>query len=530
MAIKGSLSQFQQGQQQSENPYTQQFAGFSERAGTTEKYLKQQVKQRTQPLSDRENSLIQTYNNPINKTAFERSRKIFDAVLKGQAGKAEQERAKKLAPYIERDWTKINLRKTLEGTGQFAAELTGVPAAIRAADTLQKQARIGAEVQQAPSRAGAARAQIKFLEGDLKKGDISKEVYQREVKRMRDIISRDEKVIKEAEKRVGAKRDQSAGVLAAGELGLSLIPAGGTAATVARGVAARRVATRVADEVVEAAPTIKATISPELQTVKGIKKDIQETPASRLKLGSDTVSDELDVEQVAKYMADIKAGKPLDPVVVTKDKKGQLFVSDGAHRLEAAKQLGIDNIPVVEKVAPAGSPTKVSGNALRIQQAAVEKNLTNTIGDLPEYATINMKEQADNAVNLVNTDRKLAVDIIEGKANAPGNLRAQSVHQALEKVAIDEGNVELLSKLAKSRVNTELSTSAQNLRIAAERTPNSPVELIRQVRDARIKSAVRRARAKSEAELINKTKAQVRAAVKTPTKQDWATFINSLEC
>lgn len=172
---------------------------------------------------------------------------------------------------------------------------------------------------------------------------------------------------------------------------------------------------------------------------------------------------------------------------------------------------------------------KTSGNAARIEQRSLEKKLTEKMGDLPQYKSIDMKEQAKEAVDLINTDRQKAIDIIEGKANAPGNLKAQSVHQALEDLAVREGDGELLTKLAKSHVNTELSESAQNLRIAAERDPHSAVEQIRQIKDARVKAAEKRSKT-TVSKATTDIKKKVEAATPKATKQDWNSFVKELTC
>jgi hypothetical protein len=53
-----------------------------------------------------------------------------------------------------------------------------------------------------------------------------------------------------------------------------------------------------------------------------------------------------DLAQVEKYKQMIKAGEPIDPIKVLKDSTGKIGVEDGKHRLEAFKQLGIDDVPV----------------------------------------------------------------------------------------------------------------------------------------------------------------------------------------
>lgn len=188
----------------------------------------------------------------------------------------------------------------------------------------------------------------------------------------------------------------------------------------------------------------------------------------------------------------------------------------------------IDGQPTAFKVDPTAGDT-VSGNAARIEAVALEKKLTDTMGDLPQYKSINMKEQATEAVNLIARDKQLALDVIDGKTHPPGNLKAQSVHQALEDLAIKERDGALLTKLAKSNVNTELSESAQNLRIAAERDPHSAVEQIRQIRDARLKRAEKRAKT-SVSKYAKDVKKKVDAATPKPSKQDWKSFVEELTC
>ena len=228
-----------------------------------------------------------------------------------------------------------------------------------------------------------------------------------------------------------------------------------------------------------------------------------------------------------------KAGR----IVFGKNDAGETIIKDGRHLLEAYRQEGIE-IPS-RKIAFEDGLTKsdilpneankISGNSLRIQQNAVEKKLVDKMGDLPEYKSINMKEQADEAIKLINENKQMAIDIIDGKVNPPGNLKSQSIHQALEEVAMREGDGELLTKLAKSHVNTELSESAQKLRIAAERDPHSPVEQIRQLQETRAKASQSRYKTTVDKEL-KKASNIVSKVTPKASKETWASFIKNLEC
>jgi len=55
-----------------------------------------------------------------------------------------------------------------------------------------------------------------------------------------------------------------------------------------------------------------------------------------------------DTKTVAKYKSDIQAGKPVEPLIVMRDSKGNLGIEDGKHRFEAYQQLGIKDVPVIE--------------------------------------------------------------------------------------------------------------------------------------------------------------------------------------
>jgi hypothetical protein len=75
-------------------------------------------------------------------------------------------------------------------------------------------------------------------------------------------------------------------------------------------------------------------------------------PVNKLKGGRDSITGmPLDRNQVEKYKADIAAGKPIEPLV-TNNVSGQTFVQDGAHRLQAAKEMGLNEVPIANKDLP----------------------------------------------------------------------------------------------------------------------------------------------------------------------------------
>lgn len=172
---------------------------------------------------------------------------------------------------------------------------------------------------------------------------------------------------------------------------------------------------------------------------------------------------------------------------------------------------------------------KTAGSATRIQKAALEKDINIRSEDLPKYESMNMKEQAGKVADLVNNDRQKAVDIIDGKASAPAGVDPHFVHVALEKVAMKDGDADLLTKLANSHINAELSGAGQKLRIAAERDPNSPVERMRQIKEAR-EEAFEKKSGTTAAKATSQTAKEIGSKIKAPSKLDWQTFVEGIKC
>ena len=241
---------------------------------------------------------------------------------------------------------------------------------------------------------------------------------------------------------------------------------------------------------------------------------------------------------------------------------GRLTIEDGRHRLEAARELGIPDIkvedvtpqyPQVEgtlgkesdilssiinngKKAPElaqqavqEAETFTPSLATRVEADAVEKGLVTKFEGLPEAQTMNMRKQADDAVNLVNTDYEFAKRVALGTENAPGDLRDASVFEAVKVKALKDGDIQTLKQLAtESTVPARISAAAQQVKAADARLLDStdPVELMQTVIKAREKGV----QLKQKAARVADT-AQVKQIIKkAPKRQDWDAFITSIEC
>lgn len=180
----------------------------------------------------------------------------------------------------------------------------------------------------------------------------------------------------------------------------------------------------------------------------------------------------------------------------------------------------------------------VRGLALSVENMAVEKGLLDRMSDLPEYKTVNMKDQAEKAQEIISKNPEKARKIAMGEERPPEGVLPEAVFVAVEKAAIEAGDVETLTQLARnSGLTAEATTMGQRLRTLAERDPESPVGAFESVIRAREQALEKRLAARkngpktvkaAKEKIVKEIKESIQK--KSATKQDWGSFIDSLEC
>lgn len=189
----------------------------------------------------------------------------------------------------------------------------------------------------------------------------------------------------------------------------------------------------------------------------------------------------------------------------------------------------------VSDARPSGGLTPVAGEgdlktrglAAGVERAALANKLTGTLGDLPEYRTLSMADQADRASSLVDENPDLARRVALGEVPAPHGLLPESVFVAVERKALAEGDVTTLRDLANSELTQQATTMGQRIRALGERDPESPVAAIQKVADAR-GDGVKGAEGKLT-EAIATLKEHIAKAT-AMTDKDWTAFVDSLRC
>ncbi|MFH1563933.1 MAG: hypothetical protein ABIF11_11055 [Nitrospirota bacterium] len=208
----------------------------------------------------------------------------------------------------------------------------------------------------------------------------------------------------------------------------------------------------------------------------------------------------------------------------------------GEPRLKEIRYLPEDIIwkaPVAGKATavPATGEGKVSKIAASIEAKSIEQGLTKGYGHLAEYTPIVIKEQAQKATDLINNNIDEARKIIRGETPLPEGLKGTALITAMEEHIKKTADGELASELASSPLVSGTSAAAQELRLAAERDPESPVKAIADINKLLNETIKKRYPGqilnKAKTNLINNIKNEIK---KANSSQSWQQFILSIRC
>jgi hypothetical protein len=185
----------------------------------------------------------------------------------------------------------------------------------------------------------------------------------------------------------------------------------------------------------------------------------------------------------------------------------------------------------VEQIPLQTPEIKTSKLAQGVEQKAIEKKLTDGFGGLPEYAKVNVADQAKAASDLLSANREKAINIAMGHELPPEGILPESVFVAVENHAIQTGDVELLRNLATaSSLPTEATGMGQRIRMLAERDPNSAVTAMQKVMKIKEEAATKKYGdlTKVKQKIKNQIKTEITKAA--PKAKDWASFIDEIKC
>lgn len=245
--------------------------------------------------------------------------------------------------------------------------------------------------------------------------------------------------------------------------------------------------------------------------------------------------------QIETLKADIAKNGIKYPVELIQKADGTFQINDGTHRIQIAKDLGIEEIPtkVVKTEAPVETKVKstpkteeVSAKPSKIGKSieakAIESGLTKGFPETAGFTPQTIKEQSKLSSDLVNKHFEDARAIIRGEKELPNNLNPLALVKAMEEYIKQNRDPEVAYELANSPLVSQSSGAAQILRFAAEREPDSATAKLQELKKAR------EDKIKDYSEKKTTLKAKLKADIKKTnlSKEDlnWNKFLDQIQC
>lgn len=268
---------------------------------------------------------------------------------------------------------------------------------------------------------------------------------------------------------------------------------------------------------------------------------------------------QLVIEKPKKKRAKKKTAKKKFLHTKPKHKK---FAEKAKRKAEAKKKLPKKTTkPATKKVtkpvaavpvSPTGKPTSKSrekaldkfqksdvpkprGLSKSIEKAAVEKGLTNFFENIPEFQSVDLKDQADQATSIVNTNPDQAKRIAMGQEVAPKGVVPEMVLVAVSNKALKEGDVDTLRDIATaSSLTTEATKMGQRIRALGELDRGSPIKAMAKVAKVREEAYAKKHKKKNlsaEKKIeVKEIKDSIKRAKAKNGAKALSDFITALEC
>ena len=203
---------------------------------------------------------------------------------------------------------------------------------------------------------------------------------------------------------------------------------------------------------------------------------------------------------------------------------------------KAKPTVGKTKQPPVTPTQPftATEKAKPVGLAKSVEAVAINKGLVKFFEEIPEFNTVNIKEQAALASKLINEDYEKAKRVALGTEVAPSGVIPEMVLAAVSNKAVRDGDVETLRDISvMSSLTREATIMGQRIRALGELGDQSPVKAIQGVVSAREKTFAKRKKrglkSTRKAEVAN-VKESIRKARPKNGAKALSDFISSLQC
>jgi len=158
-----------------------------------------------------------------------------------------------------------------------------------------------------------------------------------------------------------------------------------------------------------------------------------------------------------------------------------------------------------------------------VLHAAVERKLIEALPELPTHVEMNVSKETAKAIDFIKSNPEEALRISQGE-EGNSSVRPEAVYTAMEEKAVREGDAETLLKLSQSKLPTE---AGQRLKLLDSKDPNSPVKIMRDIRETREAIGERRAKT-TKTKVVNEIKSTMRRT--RSSLMTWDQVVNKIIC
>lgn len=184
-------------------------------------------------------------------------------------------------------------------------------------------------------------------------------------------------------------------------------------------------------------------------------------------------------------------------------------------------------LPSETSITPKEGVSKIGQS---IAQKAKDAGLPE-IKETAKFETMKVKDQAEQAKSLRENNMDNFRSIIRGEAPLPEGVKGQAIINEMETHIKENPSADLAYELANSPLVTAGSEAAQEMRLMAEREPDSAMARIQEIKSNMIKKAGGTEKvAVARTKMVKELKAATEKVHLTKEELSWDRFLTSIQC
>jgi hypothetical protein len=224
-------------------------------------------------------------------------------------------------------------------------------------------------------------------------------------------------------------------------------------------------------------------------------------------------------QAVAQRLATPRSRPTVEPATVSTPQPFEAIFSEKS--AQTIRQVASET--VVE-----GPQRTINTRAATLMEAAVEKKLTEALGELPTHNRINMREQRQSAMDFIENNPSEALRVAKGDALPPKGVLPESIYTAMEIRAMRDGDVATIRELASSKVPT---AAGQSFKALDSADPNSPVKILRDIKAVREAKLTKRTAETPRKAMLREVESITKEIRRSASKREtWEEFIQQITC